>query len=111
MLEISTQIILVVFSGFENTAIRHWGHNFGEPQRPSRGMTLLLNRLSANMGIESVLRRSDRVVRDTGADHFPFSFRFEENAAMSVMAISFSGEEKTCMSRGIILYKSSVVIE
>jgi len=31
--------------------------------------------------------------------------RFEENAAMSVMAISFSGEEKTCVLRPRILYK------
>jgi len=30
---------------------------------------------------------------------------------MLMMAASFSGEEKTCMSLGIILYKSSVLIE
>ena len=46
-----TQIIFVFLSGFKNTAMRHWGHNFGEPPRPCTHLDFVLDRSSADMGM------------------------------------------------------------
>jgi len=103
MPEILTQIIFVFLSGFENTAIRPEGHVFGEPPRLCTHLDFVLDGSSSEMRSKSVLRQSDRVVRGTDADHCSSRFQFEENAAISVMNMSFDEKEKTCMFRGTIL--------
>jgi len=59
MRKISREVILVFSRAFENTAMRHWGHKFGEPPRPCTHLDFDLNRSSSGIGSEGVLRRSD----------------------------------------------------
>jgi len=73
-----------------------------------RQIDLFLNGLSAEMGMRVYCAKVIEVSVVPAQIILVWRSRFEENAAMSVMAISFSGEEKTCMSLGIVLYKLSV---